>query len=257
MTQYTTIRVEQQGAVTLLMLDRPQALNALSSTMMTEFVDALGEIKQSNSRALVITGTGRAFAAGADIAEMRDRSFGEMTDADHLSAWEQLADLRIPTIAAVNGYALGGGCELAMMCDIIIAGKGSAFGQPEIGLGIIPGIGGTQRLARTVGRTIAMDLVLTGRRIDGAEAYRIGLASRLVEDDKVVSEALEVAQQISKFSSRAVRAAKECVSRAQQSTLAEGLLFERRWFHSLFAFDDQTEGMSAFLDKRAAEFSDG
>lgn len=257
MTQYSTLRVEQQGAVSLLTLDRPQALNALSFTMMAEFVNALSDIKQSNSRALVITGAGRAFAAGADIAEMRNRSFGEMTDADHLSAWEQLADLRIPTIAAVNGYALGGGCELAMMCDIIVAGTGSAFGQPEIGLGIIPGIGGTQRLARTVGKSIAMDLVLTGRRIDGAEAYRIGLVSRLVDDNEVLKEALDVAQLISKSSGRAVRAAKECVLRAQHSTLAEGLLFERRWFHSLFAFDDQTEGMSAFLDKRVPEFSDG
>ncbi|MGW0037211.1 enoyl-CoA hydratase-related protein [Gordonia sp. NPDC003376] len=251
-----TLTVDDDG-VAQLTLNRPTALNALNTTMMTEFSVALRQVTDSGARALVLTGAGRAFAAGADIAEMRDRTFGDMTDANHLAAWEQLADLRIPTIGAVNGFALGGGCEIAMMCDILIAGEGASFGQPEIGLGIIPGIGGTQRLTRLVGKARAMDLILTGRRVDAAEALRIGLVSRVVPDDDVLGQALVVARQIAGFSGRAVRAAKECVLRADQTTLAEGLLFERRWFHSLFAFDDQTEGMTAFLDKRPARFTDG
>ena len=251
-----TLTVDDDG-VAQLTLNRPAALNALNTTMMTEFAAALHHVTDTGARVLVLTGAGRAFAAGADIAEMRDRTFGDMTDTNHLAAWEQLADLRIPTIGAVNGFALGGGCEIAMMCDILIAGEGASFGQPEIGLGIIPGIGGTQRLTRLVGKAQAMDLILTGRRVDAAEALRIGLVSRVVADDEVLDQALVVARQIAAFSGRAVRAAKECVLRADQTTLTEGLLFERRWFHSLFAFDDQSEGMTAFLDKRSARFTDG
>ena len=257
MHPYKTLTLAFDGAVGQLTLNRPSALNSLNSTMMGEFGAALTEVKRRRARALIITGSGRSFAAGADIAEMRDRTFGEMNDTNHLAAWENLADLPIPTIGAINGFALGGGCELAMMCDIRIAGTSASFGQPEIALGIIPGIGGTQRLTRIVGKAVAMDLVLTGRRIDAAEAHRLGLVSRVVHDDDLAREAREVAEQIAGYSARAVRAAKECVLRADQVSLSEGLLFERRWFHSLFAFDDQTEGMSAFLDKRAPVFSDG
>lgn len=257
MHPYKTLTLAFDGAVGQLTLNRPSALNSLNSTMMAEFCAALTEVKRRRARALIITGSGRSFAAGADIAEMRDRTFGEMNDTNHLAAWENLADLPIPTIGAINGFALGGGCELAMMCDIRIAGTSASFGQPEIALGIIPGIGGTQRLTRIVGKAVAMDLVLTGRRIDAAEAHRLGLVSRVVHDDDLAREAREVAEQIAGYSARAVRAAKECVLRADQVSLSEGLLFERRCFHSLFAFDDQTEGMSAFLDKRAPVFSDG
>ncbi|MFC0313344.1 enoyl-CoA hydratase-related protein [Gordonia phosphorivorans] len=258
MSTYDTLSLAVgDDGVALLTLNRPDALNALNSTMMREFAEALDEATRAEARVLVLTGAGRAFAAGADIAEMRDRTFGDMTDADHLSLWERLAQLRIPTIGAVNGFALGGGCEIAMMCDVLIAGEGASFGQPEIALGIIPGIGGTQRLTRIVGKAQAMDLVLTGRRVDAAEAHRIGLVSRVVSDADVLDEALTAARKIAGFSARAVRAAKECVLRADQTPLSEGLLFERRWFHSLFAFADQTEGMSAFLDKRPARFTDG
>ncbi|AUH67482.1 MULTISPECIES: enoyl-CoA hydratase-related protein [Gordonia] len=257
MSEYDTLTLAVgDDRVALLTLNRPTALNALSSQMMREFTEALDEVTRADARVLVLTGAGRAFAAGADIAEMRDRTFGEMTDADHLSAWERLAALRIPTIGAVNGFALGGGCEIAMMCDLLFAGEGASFGQPEIALGIIPGIGGTQRLTRVVGKPQAMDLILTGRRIDADEAFRLGLVSRVVPDDEVLDSAMTAARQIAGFSSRAVRAAKECVLRADQTSLSEGLLFERRWFHSLFAFADQTEGMTAFLDKRPARFSD-
>ncbi|MDJ0360018.1 MULTISPECIES: enoyl-CoA hydratase-related protein [unclassified Rhodococcus (in: high G+C Gram-positive bacteria)] len=250
-----TLTVDDDG-IAQLTLDRPEALNALNSAMMTEFSKALREATRSGARVLVLTGNGRAFAAGADIAEMRDQTFGSMNDANHLALWEGLADLPIPTIGAVNGFALGGGCEIAMMCDILIAGASASFGQPEIALGIIPGIGGTQRLTRIVGKAQAMDLILTGRRIDADEAHRIGLISRVVPDDEVVEQARVIARQIAGFSPRAARAAKECVLRADQTSLAEGLLFERRWFHSLFAFSDQTEGMTAFLEKRPARFLD-
>lgn len=257
MSTYDTLQltVDDDG-VAVLTLNRPDALNALDSTMMREFARALDETTRAEARVLVLTGAGRAFAAGADIAEMRERTFGDLTDSDHLSQWERLAELRIPTIGAVNGYALGGGCEIAMMCDVLIAGEGASFGQPEIGLGIIPGIGGTQRLTRIVGKARAMDLVLTGRHIDAAEAYRLGIVSRVVPDTDVLQEALATARRIAGYSRRAVRAAKECVLRADETSLSDGLVFERRWFHSLFAFADQTEGMSAFLDKRPARFTD-
>lgn len=257
MSTYDTLQltVDDDG-VALLTLNRPDALNALDSTMMREFARALHETTRAEARVLVLTGAGRAFAAGADIAEMRERTFGDLTDSDHLSQWERLAELRIPTIGAVNGYALGGGCEIAMMCDVLIAGEGASFGQPEIALGIIPGIGGTQRLTRIVGKARAMDLVLTGRHIDAAEAYRLGIVSRVVPDTDVLQEALATARRIAGYSRRAVRAAKECVLRADETSLSDGLVFERRWFHSLFAFADQTEGMSAFLDKRPARFTD-
>lgn len=257
MPSFETLTFTVDDGVAQLTLNRPAALNALNTAMMNEFSAALRKATETGARVLVLTGAGRAFAAGADIAEMRDRTFGDMTDANHLAAWEELADLRIPTIGAINGFALGGGCEIAMMCDILIAAESASFGQPEIALGIIPGIGGTQRLTRIVGKAQAMDLVLTGRRIDAAEAHRIGLVSRVVADEEVVAHALAVARQLAGCSGRALRAAKECVRRADQTTLSEGLLFERRWFHSLFAFDDQTEGMTAFLDKRPARFTDG
>ncbi|WP_298440713.1 enoyl-CoA hydratase-related protein [Gordonia sp. (in: high G+C Gram-positive bacteria)] len=256
MSPYETLNLTIDDGVALATLDRPEALNALNSTMMTEFADALGRVREARAHVLVLTGRGRAFAAGADIAEMRDQDFGSMNDTEHLAMWEQLAELPIPTIGAINGFALGGGCEIAMMCDILIAAENASFGQPEIALGIIPGIGGTQRLTRATGKAIAMDLILTGRRIRADEAHRIGLVSRVVPDDAVLDEAMSVARQLTGFSARALRAAKECVLRSEQSSLREGLLFERRWFHSLFAFDDQTEGMSAFLEKRPAKFTD-
>lgn len=256
MSTYDTLQLAvDDNGVAVLTLNRPDALNALNSTMMDEFARALDETTRAKAKVLVLTGAGRAFAAGADISEMRDRTFGDLTDSDYLSLWERLAEAHIPTIGAVNGYALGGGCEIAMMCDMLIAGEGASFGQPEIGLGIIPGIGGTQRLTRIVGKAQAMDLVLTGRHIDAAEAHRLGIVSRVVPDTDVLDEALATARRIASYSARAVRAAKECVLRADETSLSDGLVFERRWFHSLFAFEDQTEGMSAFLEKRPARFT--
>ncbi|MEW1812112.1 enoyl-CoA hydratase [Pseudarthrobacter phenanthrenivorans] len=255
MTEYANILVEQQGRVGLVTLNRPSALNALNKATMDEVVDAVTAMDSDPGvGAVVITGSGKAFAAGADIKEMADQGYMEMYTADWFRGWENLTRLRIPTIAAVSGFALGGGCELAMMCDIIIAGDNAKFGQPEINLAVIPGMGGSQRLTRAVGKAKAMDMILTGRFIDAEEADRCGLVSRIVPAAEVVSEALKVAEVIAGKSKPAAIAAKEAVNAAFETGLAQGVLFERRLFHSLFATEDQKEGMAAFSEKRQPEF---
>jgi enoyl-CoA hydratase len=253
---YTNIVVETHGRVGVITLDRPKQLNALNDALMDELRDALTEFDRNESiGAIVLTGSERAFAAGADVAAMKDWSYMDVYKTDFITRnWERLRTVRKPVIAAVAGVALGGGCELAMMCDIVIAAENAKFGQPEIKLGIIPGAGGTQRLPRAVGKSKAMDLVLTGRTMDAQEAERAGLVARIVPPDKLLDEAIAIASAICEYSLPAVMMAKESVNRAYESSLAEGILFERRNFHSLFATEDQKEGMQAFLGKRKALF---
>jgi len=250
------IRVETRGRVGLITLDRPQALNALNDTLMDELGAALLALDADEGiGAIVVTGSAKAFAAGADIAAMKDLSFLDAVRGDYITRnWETIRRVRKPVIAAVAGYALGGGNELAMACDIIIAADNARFGQPEIKLGIIPGAGGTQRLPRAVGKSKAMDLVLTGRMMDAQEAERAGLVARVVPADKLLEEALTVAGTIASYSLASVLMAKEALVRAYEMPLSEGILFERRMFHALFATEDQKEGMTAFLEKRPAEF---
>ena len=254
---YATILVTRSERVGTITLNRPKALNALNSQVMREVTDAAAELDADPGiGAIIITGAGqKAFAAGADIKEMASLSFSEVFEADFFAAWGNLAAVRTPLIAAVAGYALGGGCELAMMCDVLIAADTAKFGQPEIKLGVLPGMGGSQRLARAIGKAKAMDLILTGRTIDAAEAERSGLVSRVVPAEQLLDEANAVATTISQMSRSAARMAKEAVNRAFESTLTEGLLYERRLFHSAFATDDQTEGMAAFTEKRAPNFT--
>jgi enoyl-CoA hydratase len=250
-----TIIVEIRGRVGLIRLNRPQALNALNSVLMRELADAIdGFEADHNIGCVVITGSDKAFAAGADIKEMVDKAFTEVFLADFAANWHRVAAARKPVIAAVAGFALGGGCELALQCDLIIAADNAKFGQPEIKLGIIPGIGGTQRLTHAIGKSKAMDLILTGRMMDAAEAERAGLVARIVSLQGHVEEALKVAETIASMSLPSVLAAKEAVNRAFETSLAEGVRFERRVFHSLFATADQTEGMAAFIAKRPAKF---
>ena len=249
------IIVETRGRVGLIRLNRPQALNALNRALMRELATAVEAFEADAAIAsMVITGSDRAFAAGADIKEMVDKTFIEAFLGDFAATWDRVAHARKPVIAAVAGYALGGGCELAMMCDFILAADTAKFGQPEIKLGVIPGAGGTQRLTRFVGKSKAMEMVLTGRLMDAAEAERAGLVSRIVPAAELVGEALKVAAAIAAFSASAVYAAKESVNRAFETTLAEGVRFERRIFHSLFATEDQKEGMAAFAEKRPPKF---
>ena len=256
MTSYETILVDRDERVGTITLNRPQALNALNSQVMAEVTAAAAEFDADPGiGAIIITGSGKAFAAGADIKEMASLSFSEVFEADFFAAWNRLGAVRTPLIAAVAGYALGGGCELAMMCDVLIAADTAKFGQPEIKLGVLPGMGGSQRLTRAIGKAKAMDLILTGRTIDAAEAERSGLVSRVVPADTLLDEANAVATTISQMSRSAARMAKEAVNRAFESSLAEGLLYERRLFHSAFATDDQTEGMAAFTDKRTPNFT--
>ena len=246
--------VDRVGAIRI---NRPEALNALNAAILHSVVDAAETFQQDpNIMAIVITGNEKAFAAGADIKEMADKPYIEMQQTDWFSGWSRLTEIRLPIIAAVNGYALGGGCELAMMTDMIIAGPGTKFGQPEINLGVIPGMGGSQRLTRAVGKSKAMDMVLTGRMMDGEEAERAGLVARLVEDDKVFYTAMEIAQTIASKSRPVVMAAKEAVNTTFETVLSQGLLFERRTFHALFALEDQKEGMDAFNNKRKPHFQD-
>ena len=253
---YETILVSRSERVGTITLNRPEALNALNSQVMAEVTDAAAEFDADpDIGAIIITGSAKAFAAGADIKEMATLSFSEVFGSDFFADWGKLAAVRTPLIAAVGGYALGGGCELAMMCDVLIAADTAKFGQPEIKLGVLPGMGGSQRLTRAVGKAKAMDMILTGRTIDAAEAERIGLVSRTVPADDLLQEANAVATTISQMSRSASRMAKESVNRAFESSLAEGLLYERRLFHSAFATDDQTEGMAAFTDKRAPNFT--
>jgi enoyl-CoA hydratase len=252
---YETIILEERGKVGLITLNRPKALNALNSEVLAELVAALGAFDANPGiGAIVITGSGKAFAAGADIKEMQAKSYVEAYMEDFFVGWEGVTRIRKPIIAAVAGYALGGGCELAMMCDFIIAGDDAKFGQPEITLGVMPGMGGSQRLTRFVGKSKAMDMCLTGRMMDAAEAERSGLVSRVVPAAELVEEALRIASRIADFSLPAVIMAKEAVNRSYETTLAEGLRFERRVFHSMFALEDQKEGMAAFTEKRQAIF---
>jgi enoyl-CoA hydratase len=253
---FNTILLEKRDRVGLITLNRPKALNALCAELVAELEQALNDLEaDANIGAIVVTGSEKAFAAGADIKEMKDRSFIDVFTSDFITkGWERLAQCRKPTIAAVAGYALGGGCELAMMCDLIIAAETAKFGQPEITIGTIPGAGGTQRLARAIGKAKAMDLVLTGRMMDAAEAERGGLVARIVPADKLLEEALAMAAKIASFSLPATLMAKEAVNRAFETSLAEGLKFERRLFHSTFGTEDQKEGMTAFAEKRPPAF---
>ncbi|WP_378947417.1 enoyl-CoA hydratase [Paracoccus sp. R86501] len=255
---FETIIVEIEDEVALIRLNRPEALNALNATLLDELSAALAEADRNDKvRCIVLTGSEKAFAAGADIKEMSQKSFVEVYEQDLFGAQiEKIARVRKPIIAAVSGYALGGGCELAMVCDFIICAENAKFGQPEINLGVCAGIGGTQRLTRFVGKSKAMDMNLTGRFMDAAEAERSGLVSRVVPTPKLIPEALTAARKIAEKSQVAVKTVKELVNRAYETTLAEGLLFERRAFHALFATEDQKEGMAAFLEKREAQFRD-
>ncbi len=249
------IIVETRGRVGLIRLNRPQALNALNAALMRELAHAVdGFEADANIGCMVITGSDKAFAAGADIKEMAGQAFIDVYLGDFCSAWHRVAEARKPVIAAVAGFALGGGCELAMQCDIIIAADNAKFGQPEIKLGIIPGIGGTQRLTHAVGKAKAMDLILTGRMMDAQEAERSGLVARIVPLANLLDEALKTADAIAGMSLPSVLAAKEAVNRELETSLAEGIRFERRIFHSLFATADQKEGMAAFVAKRPPKF---
>jgi enoyl-CoA hydratase len=254
--EFQNILVETRGRVGLVTLNRPKALNALNDRLMDELGAALlGFDGDEGIGAIVITGSERAFAAGADIGAMKDWTYMDVFKSEYISRnWETLRRVRKPVIAAVSGFALGGGCELAMMCDFIIAAESARFGQPEIKLGIIPGAGGTQRLPRAVGKAKAMDLVLTARMMDAAEAECAGLVSRVVPNEKLLEEAMAAANAIAGYSLPAVMMAKEAINRAYEAPLAEGMLYERRLFHSLFATDDQKEGMAAFVEKRAPNF---
>ncbi len=252
---YETIKVETRGRVGLVTFNRPKAMNALSVQMMREVVQALqGFQADAKIGAVVLTGSEKAFAAGADIKEMQELDFADALTMDLWGEWEGLGSFRKPTVAAVAGYALGGGCEVALMCDIVIAADNAKFGQPEITLGVIPGMGGTQSLARSIGKAKTMDLCLTGRLMDVQEAERCGLVARIVPATDLVEEALRTADKIANFSLPAVMLAKEAVNRAFEVSLAEGLRFERRVFHSLFATEDQSEGMEAFVQKRSPQF---
>ncbi|MBN9044986.1 MAG: enoyl-CoA hydratase [Rhizobiales bacterium] len=252
---YETIVTEVHGGVGLVRLNRPQALNALNGTVLEELTGALAAFDADDAiGAVVLTGSEKAFAAGADIKEMQPVAFVDAYLQDMFAGWQNMDRVRKPIVAAVAGYALGGGCELAMMCDFIIAADNAKFGQPEITLGIMPGMGGSQRLTRFVGKSKAMDMCLTGRMMDAAEAERAGLVSRVVAPEALMDEALKAAGRIASFSRSAVLMTKEAVNRAYETTLSEGLRFERRQFHSLFATEDQKEGMAAFIEKRPPAF---
>ena len=255
---YKTIIVETDDHITTIRLNRPDALNALNAELLSELADAVQEASGNNKvRCIVLTGSEKAFAAGADISEMADKSFVEVFTSDMFAAEvEIIQNCRKPIIAAVSGYALGGGCELAMICDFIIASDTAKFGQPEINLGVVAGIGGTQRLTRAVGKAKSMEMHLTGRFMDAEEAERAGLVSRVVPAKKLMDEAMAAAAKIAEKSTLSIMAVKEAVNRSQETSLREGLLFERRLFHSLFATEDQKEGMSAFMEKREAQFRD-
>jgi enoyl-CoA hydratase len=254
--RYVNILVERQGPIGIVQLNRPQALNALNAALIAELGQAFDDLEGDGAiAAIVLTGNDKAFAAGADIKEMAEKTYIEAYDEDFITkGWERIAQCRKPVVAAVAGFALGGGCELAMMCDIVIAAETARFGQPEINLGTFPGAGGTQRLPRFIGKAKAMDLCLTGRMMDAAEAERLGLVSRIVPAEKLMAEAIAVAERIAQLSGPIVMMAKESVNRAFETTLAEGVRFERRLFHSTFATEDQKEGMAAFIEKRKPAF---
>ncbi len=252
---YKTIIVETRGRVGLITLNRPEALNALNAELISELNQALDRYESDDEvGAIVVTGSERAFAAGADIKEMQEKSFIDVVRDDFIAPWERITRCRKPVIAAVAGYALGGGCELSMMCDIVIAADTAKFGQPEITLGTLPGSGGTQRLTRAVGKSKAMEMILTGRMMDAEEAERANLVSRVVAAEDVVGEAIKTAERIADMSMPVVAMAKEAVNRAYETTLSEGVRFERRLFQASFATDDRAEGMAAFTEKRQPAF---
>lgn len=256
MTEYKTILVERDGRTATITLNRPKALNALNSEVMTEVVTVAEELdRDPGIGAIIITGSEKAFAAGADIKEMSTKTFAEVHAENLFADWDRLAKVRTPVIAAVAGYALGGGCELAMLCDVLIAADTAKFGQPEITLGVIPGMGGSQRLARAVGKAKAMDLVLTGRMMDAEEAERSGVVARVVPADELLAVAKKVANTIAGMSLPVAMMAKEAVNASFETSLSEGLRLERRSFHAAFATDDQKEGMAAFIDKRKPTFT--
>ena len=255
---FENILLEAHGKVTIIRLNRPQAMNALNPDLTRELAQALDQLEaDTNTSVVILTGNEKAFAAGADIKVMKDWTYMDVYSKDFITvSWERITSFRKPTIAAVSGYALGGGCELAMMCDFIIAADNAKFGQPEINLGTIPGAGGTQRLTRFVGKSKAMEMVLTGRMMDAQEAERSGLVSRVVPLDQLIKEALEAAQKIASMSLPIAMMAKDSVNRSYETTLSEGVHFERRLFHSTFATEDQKEGMNAFIEKRKPTFKD-
>jgi enoyl-CoA hydratase len=254
--EYSNILVERRGAVGIVTLNRPQALNALNAALIAELGMAFDDLEADPAiGAIVLTGSDKAFAAGADIKEMAEKTYIEAYTQDFITrGWERVAQCRKPVVAAVAGFALGGGCEVAMMCDIVIAAETARFGQPEIQLGTMPGAGGTQRLPRFIGKAKAMDLCLTGRMMDAAEAERAGLVSRVVAPDRLMPEAIAVAERIGQLSRPVAMMVKEAVNRAFETTLAEGVRFERRLFHATFATEDQKEGMAAFIAKRKPAF---
>jgi enoyl-CoA hydratase len=253
---YETILVERRGRVGLVTLNRPKALNALNAQLIRELEDALSDLdRDPEIAAMVITGSEKAFAAGADIKEMAEKDFAQAFASDFIGPWAKIAQHRKPVIAAVAGYALGGGCELAMMCDLILAADNAKFGQPEINLGTIPGAGGTQRLTRAVGKSKAMEMVLTGRMMEAAEAERSGLVARIVPVADLVDEAVKLGETIAAKSQPIVAMAKDMVNAAFESTLAEGLKLERRVFYATFATEDRREGMAAFAEKRSPNFT--
>lgn len=253
---YETLLVDKRDTVGIITLNRPKALNALCDQLMDELTAAVRELDGDEEiGCLIITGSEKAFAAGADIKEIADKTYRDAFMDELITAnWEEPTRARKPVIAAVAGYALGGGCELAMMCDFVIAADTAKFGQPEISIGVIPGAGGTQRLARFIGKSKAMDMILTGRQMDAQEALASGLVSRVVPAEDLMDEAIRAAEKIAAFSRPATMIAKEAVNRAFETTLSEGVRFERRVFHSLFAFEDQKEGMAAFIEKRRPHF---
>ena len=252
---FETILTDTRGRVLLVTLNRPQALNAINRQLATEVIEAVTRADADPGiGCIVLTGSPRAFAAGADIKEMQAATYAEMYGGDHFAAWDRFIAVRTPILAAVAGYALGGGCELAMMCDVILAADTAMFGQPEIKLGVMPGMGGSQRLARFVGKAKAMEMCLTGRMMDSGEAERAGLVSRVIPADQLLEEALKTAETIASMSLPIAMMTKEAVNRAYETTLTEGVRFERRVFHAMFATEDQKEGMAAFVEKRPPRF---
>ena len=246
---------ETRGRVGLITLNRPQAMNALNNQLMHELMDALETFdKNDGVGAMVITGNEKAFAAGADIKEMADKSIQEMMDQDHIAVFGRVRTIRKPVIAAVSGWALGGGCEVALSCDMIVASESAKFGQPEINIGVIPGAGGTQRLARAVGKAIAMEMILNDRRLTAQEAYQFGMVNRVVPVERYLDEAMKLAEEIASRAPMAVRAAKKMINQAYERTLSEGLAVEKQEFYNLFATEDQKEGMQAFVEKRPPQW---
>ena len=252
---YEMILTETRGRVGLITLNRPQALNALNNRLMRELMDALEAFDKNDAvGAMVITGNEKAFAAGADIKEMANKSIEQMMDTDHIAVFGRIRTIRKPVIAAVSGWALGGGCEIALSCDMIIASESATFGQPEINIGVIPGAGGTQRLARAVGKVLAMEMILNDRRLSAQEAYQSGMLNRVVPVEGYLEEALKLAEEIASRAPVAVRAAKKMINQAFERTLADGLATEKQEFYNLFATEDQKEGMRAFVEKRKPEW---